>query len=180
MAAAAAIIPAIIGAAGSIVGGIAANNQAQYQAEVAKMNEQIAKDNAKRAIERGAIEAEANDRQTAALLGEQEAAQSASGLTLTGESAMLTRKSARMLGRLDTLNVIQASNIEAYNYQTQAVNFNTQAEAAKMSGQASLIGAFFDAAGTLGSAYAKMPTSLIGGSTSTAFKPVPKPVGLVY
>lgn len=171
---------AAIGAIGSVVGGVMGMQQASYQAKVAKMNEQIAKENASRAIDRSHIEQEDFDRfETANLLGEQEAAQSASGLTLTGKSQVMTRAAARKLGRRDALNIIQAGEIEAYNYRTQAANFAAQAKAAKMSGTASLVGSFFSAAGQLASSAYNPAPSLMSTAAPVApgAMPVPKPAG---
>jgi hypothetical protein len=157
-------------AVGAIVGGVTGMIQGQYQASVANMNADIAKDNAKRAIERASINAEDQDYQTKALLGEQESQQAASGVTLSGKSQILTRESARKLGRRDSLNIIQAGSVEAYNYRTQAANFKAEAEAAKISGISSLIGGIAGAAGGM--------TSLVGGSSSTAspYKYIPQPL----
>jgi hypothetical protein len=157
-------------AVGAIVGGVTGLMQGMYQSKVAKANAQIAEENARRATERGSIEAEDNDFQTRALLGEQESAQAASGVTLSGKSQILTRRSARILGRRDTLNIIQATDVERYNYQTQAMNFRAEAKAAKISGISSFIGG---AAGAFGSG-----SSLIGGSKSVAtpYKYIPQPL----
>lgn len=156
-------------AIGAIAGGVMGMMQASYQAKVANMNADVAKQNAIRALERGGIEAEDNDRQTAALLGEQEVAQAASGVSLSGKSQILTRKSARMLGRRDALNILQDASTEAYNYRVQQANFKAEASAAKMSGIAGLVGSAFSAMGS-------MPTSMVGGSTSTGMKFIPKPL----
>lgn len=171
-----------IGAVSSIFQGFMGMQQASYQAEVAKMNEDIAKDNARRAEERADIEAEDFSRfETTGLLGEQEAAQSASGLTLTGKSAIRTRATARALGRRDALNIVQGGKIEGYNYRTQAANFRAEADAAKMSGTASLLGGFLGAAGSVAGGIGN--TSLMASASPTSRyipKSVPKPIGLVY
>ena len=158
-------------ALGAVVGGITGMMQGMYQAKVANMNAEIANDNAKRALERGAVEGEDNDFQTRALLGEQEVAQAASGVSLSGKSAILTRESARKLGRRDTLNIIQDASVEAYNYRTQAANFKAEAAAAKISGISSMIGGVLGAAGSI-------PTSMVGGATSTSspYKFIPQPL----
>jgi len=135
--------------------GIAAYQSAQYQASVAEMNEKVAKENARRAIERSQVEQQEQDAQSMALLAAQEAVQSASGLTLTGKSAQRTRRSARILARKDALNVRQAGEIEKYNYLVQAENFKAEGEAAKMQGSASLLSSFLGAG-----------TSSLGGSSS--------------
>ncbi len=144
---------------GALIGGIAQKNASDYQAQVARMNAKIANENADRALERSQIEQQDQDTLTRAQMGAQEAAQGASGLSLTGGSQILTRKSAAMLGRRDALNVRQAGELEAYNYRTQAVNSEAQARMAKAQGQNALLGSYFNAGGSLLSGAAKFGSS---------------------
>jgi len=171
-----AVIGAVIGAVSGIASGIMAAQQAQYQAQIAKMNEKIAKENAKRAIDRSQVEQENNDRQTRVLLGEQEAVQAASGLSLTGKTAIRTRRAARAMGRLDALNIRQAGELEAYNYKVDAANFAAAAEAKKMEASHSLLGGFLSGIGSLVSGAGSIGSSTTytqGGaySGSPIFKP---------
>jgi len=156
-------------AIGPLVSGAMGMMQASYQAKVAEMNADVAEENAKRALQRSGIEAEDSDMQTHALLGEQEVAQAASGVSLSGKSQILTRKSARILGRRDALNILQDGSTEAYNFRVQKANFKAEASAAKLSGIAGLVGGAFSAMGS-------MPTSMVGGSTSTGMSFIPKPL----
>lgn len=147
----------LLSVAGTVVSGISALAAGNYQKQVADMNAEIAKQNAARAEERGQIVQQETDNRTAAFLGEQTAAQSASGISLTSRSAIATRRTARELGRMDALNVRQAADIESYNYKVDAVNQKAQGQMAQQAGVGTLIGSFFKAGG-----------SLIGGSSSTA------------
>jgi hypothetical protein len=128
-----------------------------YQAKVAEMNQEIANDNATRALERAQVEQQDQDSITLAMLGEQEAQQAASGLAFGSGSFRLARKSARELGRKDALNIRQAGELEAYDYRTQAANFGAHAEMAKASATNSLLGGFLS--GT---------ASLVSGATKVA------------
>jgi outer membrane murein-binding lipoprotein Lpp len=152
------LIGGVISAAGSVMGGMAAQQQAEYQAQIAEMNARVARINANRAILRGQTDAQNQDAKTQSMLGQQEAIQSASGLSITGKSAMLTRRSAAMLGRLDTLNVINDSQVEAYNYKVQAAEFTATAAAQRAAGENSLLQGFLGGAG-----------SLIGSASPTGF-----------
>jgi hypothetical protein len=145
----AAVLGPIIGAASSIFSGIAGMNQARYQQQMAEMQARQNEENARRTLERGAIEAQDQDMQTLQRLGEQEAAQSASGLSLRSGSAILTRKTARELGRRDALNVIQDSRIEAYNFEVAAAGDRATAAMHGASATNSLVGGFLGAAGSL-------------------------------
>lgn len=155
LAAVATVVGGIASAGGALIGGMAAKNAGDYQAQVARMNAQIAKDNSDRALERSQIEQQDQDTLTRAQMGTQEALQGASGLSITGGSQILTRKSAAMLGRRDALNVRQAGEIESYNYKTQAVNQEAAARLAKAQGQAALTASYFSAGGSLLSSAAK-------------------------
>lgn len=142
-------IGAILGAIGSIAQGVLGFAAANYQAQVAEMNEEVAKDNAMRSIERAQVEQQTQDDLTAAMLGEQESVQSASGLSLTSPSAIRTRAAARRLGRMDALNVRQAGEIEKYNYLVQASNFGSEAKMAQLQGVGNLLSGFLGATQSL-------------------------------
>lgn len=168
-----AAVGAIFGAVSAVAGGIMQSQQAKYQAEIAKMNRRIAEENARRAIDRSQIEQENNDRNTRVMLGEQEAAQAASGLSLTGRTQILTRKAARQMGRLDALNIRQAGELEAYNYKVDAANFAAAAAAKKMEAQHSLLGGFL---GGLGSLVGGASSLFNGGASYTqgsSYAPIP-------
>lgn len=141
-------------AAVGAIGSIAASN---YQAKVAEYNAQIAEQNAKRAENRSQIEAQDNDMATLGMLGEQEAAQTSSGVSLRSKSAVAVRRAARQLGRRDTLNIIQAGKIEGYNYRVEAAGQRAQAGMARQAGRMNALSSFLSLGG-----------SLIGNARSTA------------
>lgn len=142
-------VSAVAGAAGTVLAGVAAKNAGDYQAKVAQMNAQIARDNADRAVAASQIKEQDNDMLVRAQLGTQEALQGASGVLVTGGSQILTRKAAAELGRRDTLNIRNAGEVEAYNYKVQAANQVAEASAQKAKGQGALIGSFLSAGGSL-------------------------------
>ena len=164
---------AALSAIGSIFGGIIGFAQASYQAKVAEMNAEVANDNAKRTIDRTQIEEQDNAAENLALIGEQEAAQGASGLSINSESSRRIRKASRVLGRKDTLNIRQAGEIEKYNYEVEAANQTAAAGMARIGGIGSLLSGFVQGGG-----------SLIGAASPTAAtnrynKPYAKPRMLV-
>lgn len=168
-----AVLGSVVGALGSIVSGVFSFAQASYQAKVAEMNEEIAKDNAKRAIQRSQVNEQTQSDQALALLGEQEAAMSASGLGINSPSLRRVRRSSAMLARKDILNIRQDAEIEKYNYLTDAANYKAQGQMAMIGGVGSLLGGFLNATG-----------SFVGRSSSTAspFAPRPyaKPTSMVF
>lgn len=162
---------AFLSAIGAIASGVIGFAQASYQAKVADMNAQIARDNAGRAIQKSQIDQQSQDAQTAAMLGTQEALQAGSGISLNSETSRRIRRSSAVLGRLDALNVRQAGEIEKYNYLTQAANAEAEARMAQLGGVGSLLSGFINAGSSLVG-----NTSIIGGARSTfQAKPLPRP-----
>jgi hypothetical protein len=138
-------IAGVISALGSVVSGVGTFMAAQAQANINEMNAEIADDNAKRAIERSQLEQQDMDLQTRAMVGEQLAQQSASGVDVGSGSTKYTRMAARELGRRDALNVRQAGELEAYDYKTQAVSQRAQASATRSGGAFGLLSGFLGA-----------------------------------
>lgn len=143
----------IFAAATSIIGtgvGVAsAIGQGNYQAAVAEQNAKIAQQNAQRATDRAAIEAQENDLLTRGMLGQQMAAMSASGVSTDSPSFLMTRRAARTRGRLDTLNIIQGGQLENYNYLTDATNQRAVAAGARSQGYANAFGTALGGVGSL-------------------------------
>jgi hypothetical protein len=132
---------------------------ARYQAAVAANNQLIAQQNARYATQAGAVNAQAMDFRTRALMGSEIAAQGASGIDIGSGSPLDVVRSTAGLGRLDTANIIQGANLQAYGYQTAATGFGAEAglqqQQARYAGTAGMIGG----AGTI-----------LGGATSLASK----------
>lgn len=143
------IVSTLVSAGGAVLEGIQANKMAKYQAKVAQMNRDIANENARRSIERSQVEQQEQDMVSLAFLGAQEAMQGASGLSMSGGSQQLARKSAKELGRLDSLRVRQAGELEAHAFRTEAVNFDTQSRMARAEGKNALVSSFFNAGSSL-------------------------------
>jgi len=137
----------------------ALQEQANYRAKVAQNNQIIEQQNARYATAAARENAFANDLKTKAILGQQEAAQGASGLDLTSGSPEDVRESTRPLGRLGTLQTYQQGALQAYGYQSQAANFGAEA------GLQRLAGADAARAGRLGAT-----ASLLGGVSSVSDK----------
>src|SRR5688572_28810401 len=138
-----------LSATASVAGGISAHQQGTYRAKVAEMNAKLAEENARRSIDRSQVEAQEQDFQTLAALGELEAEQSASGLALGGRSFGAARRAMRTLGRLDALRVRQAGELEAYGYRTDRMNFLAQAQADRGQARSDLTQSFLQAGSSL-------------------------------
>lgn len=176
-----ATISTIVSVAGSVFGGIqaysnakAAEQSAKYQAEVQRVNADIARKNAVREVQTSQIQQEDQDRAARGLLGEQIAVQAASGLSLGGRTQIATRRSARELARRDALNIRYAGEIGRYNYMQEALNQEAGATLSDMRAKTESRNAGFG----LLSGFLGATGSLIGGATSfspkkTRYNPTP-------
>jgi len=151
-----AALPTILGVvstgialAGVVASTSAAQQQANFQAQVAERNQKVMEDNAVRSQYAAQVQQQESDRVARGLIGEQIAAQSASGLKIGGRSQMLTRKSAKQLARLDALNIRQAGDVEAHNYRIGAEDQAMAAGFARQSASNALTEGFLSGAGTL-------------------------------
>jgi hypothetical protein len=137
----------------------ASADTARYQAQVNINNQLIAQQNARYAVTAGQTNAQAQDFRTRSLIGQEEAAQGASGVDLTTGSPKAVVESTRQLGRLDTLNTVQKSNLEAYGYTTQATGFGAEAQLERQKA------GYATTAGIIGST-----GTILGGASSFASK----------
>lgn len=135
----------ILGAIGSIISGIAAFQQASYQAAISKANAKQAQLNANLASDVANEEAEDIGVENKGLLGELESGQAASGLSIASPSAVRGRSWMRSVAYKDQLRRVEAGNREFANYRTQANVFNAEAKAQKTAGVFSLIGGIVEA-----------------------------------
>lgn len=163
----AAIVAAVATTASTVVGTISQMQQAKFQASVADMNAKIEAQNARRATERAFAEGQEQDRINAGIFGQQISEQSGSGLSAEGGTFALARKGARTLGRLDTLNVVQEGLLDAHNARVREANFRAEKSAAKASGRNALLSGAIGTVGSAAGAFGNLPTSLVGGSTSS-------------
>ena len=164
-------VSTVVGVAGAVVSANAAQQSANYQAQIAERNRQVMELNAQRSITAAQEEQLRTDETTRALLGQQIAAQSASGLSIGGKSQMLTRKSARMLGRMDALNVRAQGEVDAYNFRVAAQDAGDASKFYKSTGQNAMLAGFLEGTGVvlggLGSVKQSQWTSLLGGTKAT-------------
>lgn len=144
---------------GGLVGTLSAVGQANYQAQVAKNNANIAKENAQKASDQAQSQQLESDQQTAALLGEQEAIQGGSGLSLGTGSQLRTRRTAQRLGAQDAARIREAGNANIQSFLQQSENFQGEARVARSNMIGSAIG------GTLNTLSSISP-SLVGGARS--------------
>lgn len=168
-----------IGVVGSIRQARAQSEQMEYQADVARQNQQLAEQQAS-AERRQDYENMVTQRQeTAKLIGRQRAAAGASGAVVDVGSNLDLQADTAAQGEIDAINTYNQALDRAYNYDVQAVNYGNQAAAydasASSTKKAGYINAFGTAIGgiaTMGSTWAKFkadqPLSQLGAGGAGA------------
>src|SRR5215204_2345344 len=106
-------ISGIVGAFGAMQQASASAQASEYQAQVAKNNETIARQNAEYAAAAGEASAQNQDFKNRAQLGAIEAAQGASGIDLSSDTLRQVREGAGNVLRLDTANVMANARLRA-------------------------------------------------------------------
>lgn len=152
IAAAAPILTAVgagISAVSTISGGFAAKAQAQYQAAIARNNQEIAKMNAVRAEQAGAVQAEAQGRKGAARLAGLKVQQAASGIDVNVGTPVDVRAGQAEINQLDAETVLNNAELQAYGYRTQAMNFEAEERAQEAKADAAVPAALLKAGGGL-------------------------------
>jgi hypothetical protein len=143
---------------------------ANYQAQVARNNQQIAEQNAAYSRQAGQVEAEQQGQKTARLVGAEVAAQGASGIDPTTGSPADVVRGTREMGRLDTLNLVQNAelrargfNIEASNQGANAELLTQQARNARTAGTFGAAGSILTAGSSVADKWLKFQTEGVGG-----------------
>ena len=140
------VVGAGIKAFGILQQGQAASNAANYQAQVAKNNEIIAKQNAEYSAASGVTQAATTSMKSAAVGARIKTAQAANNIDVNTGSAVDVQASQRVIGKLDTETVLNNAELQSYGYRAQASNFAAEAELSKMKGEQAKVGSYFSAA----------------------------------
>ena len=118
-----------MGVISSIRQGKAQAAQAQYQADVARQNQELAERQAGAERREGYEAMIATRRETARLIGRQRAAAGASGAAVDVGSNLDLQADTAAQGEIDALDAYNAGLDSAYNYELQAHNDRQQAAA---------------------------------------------------
>ena len=156
---------AVAGAATSLAGGVfsavGAQNQYDYQAQIAKNNAIIARQNATAADQSGAQQQQQALLRTASLVGQARAAQGSSGIDVNTGSAVGVRATDSLLGQLSGLEIRSNAARQAYGYQVQAQAFDESAKNDEVAGNNALLGGLI---GSLGGAVGSIGNELQVGN----------------
>jgi hypothetical protein len=165
----AAAIPAIIlgvsavsaglGVVGAIQEGQAAQDQSNYQSQVAKNNVLIAEQRAADALHRGEIAERQNKLKTHMAVASSRANAASRGVLVDEGSALTISQDLAEAGRMDDLTIRNNAAREAHAYRLEGQGFQSQADLFRASGENAKSVSQLDAM-----------QSLIGGATSVSSK----------
>lgn len=122
------------------VGALSSIQAGNYQAAIGRNNARIAEENAARIAEAAQGEAMRSDQDYRALLGEQLAAQGASGFDVLGRSQVAARKLTTKTGRTAAQDIVNEGGAGAHRSLQEAANFRGEARQAKLQGYVSAAG----------------------------------------
>jgi len=132
------------------IGALSSIQAGRYQAAVGKNNARIAEENAARIAEASQREAARSDQDYRTLLGEQLAAQGASGFDILGRSQAAARKLTLRTGRLAARDIMDEGQAGARRSLQEAANFRAEARQAKLQGYLSAAGQLAEGASQAG------------------------------
>lgn len=136
--------------AGGIISGIGAQRQDQAQADAANYNAAVARNAAIFAQQQGEVNAQANDRRTAAMVGRQRAAYAAGNLDVNSGSPLDIQSDTEQIGRLNSLTIRNNSAREAYGYEANANLDTAAASNYESAGSTALMGSLIGAGTSVG------------------------------
>lgn len=143
-------IAAVLTAGSAGLAALSAVQAGNYQAAVAKNNARIATENAARASEASQREAQRSDQDYRALLGEQLAAQGASGFDILGRSQGNARMLTKRVGRRAAMDITDEGEAAARRSLQEAANYRGEGRQAKLQGYVTGAGALLKGASDIG------------------------------
>ena len=159
-------------AVGAVTSGIAQNNAAQYQAQVARNNAMVAQNNATAATLAGEQSAVQAGEKTRAIVGAERAAFGAAGISPDSGSALDVQDSQQRAGTQTELTVRNNAARTAYGYSTQATSDTAQAQLDQMQGQDALAGSILSGASSVASKWFMFrQDGALGGTPKPAANP---------
>lgn len=136
--------------AGGIISGIGAQRQDQAQADAANYNAAVARNAAIFAQQQGEVNAQANDRRTAAMVGRQRAAYAAGNLDVNSGSPLDIQSDTEQIGRLNSLTIRNNAARDAYGYQANANLDTAAASNYETAGNSAMLGSLIGAGTSVG------------------------------
>ena len=148
-----------VGAMGARSAADATASMDTYKAGVARNNAIIAERNAVAATDAGNVRAASNDMRTKNVIGSQIVAQAANGLDVGSGTNVNIQQSAKDLGHLDTLTILNNAAKNSAGFRTQGMNFKAESLLDESAAKNAETAGDFNVA-----------TSLLGGASSVSSK----------
>ena len=145
----------VMGAIGKSQEGAAQAGMANYQAQLARNNQQVAEWNAQRALQQGQVDEQNQRFKTASVLGSQRAALASQGGDVDSGSPLDIQADTARAGEYDAQAIRNNAALKAYGYRVQAANAG---------GEANLDD--YKAASTMSALPFGVGSSLLGGLSS--------------
>lgn len=155
-------------AAKSLLGGISSAESAAYNAQVARNNATIERQNAGYSAGATATQTEVEGLKARAQLASTRASLAANGMDVNSGSAAQVQTDARTAGALDQAIVAGKGAEEVYGYQSKATGFQAQANLDQSQVIPDLIGGGLGAVGDIAKAVPNLPTASGGGLSQNA------------
>ncbi len=140
---------ALLSGTGMIGKGLAAGQQASYQAQVANNNAIIEKQNAAYAASAGAAHAEQSGLQERERLAQLRAGIAANGLDVNSGTPADLQESQHVLGSLNTRTASNNAALETYGYESKATGFTAEGKIKKAEATFDRVSGFVNAAASL-------------------------------
>lgn len=154
---------------GGVFSAIGAKNQADAQANAASYNAAVANNAATFARQQGDIQAQANDRKTAAMIGRQRAVYAAGGLDVNSGSPLDIQADTAQFGRLNSLTIRNNAARQAYGYQANANLDEASASNYESAGNTAMLGSLIGAGTSVGDKWSKYQQAGVDPFAAFAF-----------
>jgi hypothetical protein len=147
------LIPTILGVGSAAVAGVSSLEGGNYQAAVARNNALIAERDAAAASEASQKEAARSDKEYAALIGEELAAQGASGLDVLGRTQVMTREAQARTGAAQAVDIRNQGTNQSRKFLQDAADYRAAGAQARTQGIIGAVGAGLSAAGAISNGF---------------------------
>lgn len=127
----------------------AASDQADYTSQVNRNNAKTAEYAAVDAQRRGELEAQAVQRRTSQMVGQQRAGYAAKGLDITEGTPGDVIDQTNFFGQADAKTARYNASLDAYGKRVQSQNFSSAANAAQVNGQNAMAGSLLSGAASV-------------------------------
>lgn len=118
----------------------------KYLDKISKQNAAVSNRAAADSIQRGAIDADEQRKETQQVIGSQRTGFAANGIDVNTGTAGQIQNDSAALGELDALTLINNAAREAYGYKVQAIDQRQQGKLAKYQGKMDAIGSILGGA----------------------------------